>query len=346
MDTHTEQLVAYIRQQLAAGVPANVIWQTLLQSRWQPDMVQRAFALIQAPEAPPPVPGAPQKSASLQESITSDKYQLFASIKDTLQSIRNNTNNFGLALIIGSAISIAFNQLVAYLIFKLFYADLDVLFATAAERTGMAIGSFALYAVWYAINVYAFTVLLLAVYDGSQQRAQTISALLKYGLTRMKRMVPGVMMLSFVTLWPIALLILLPVATLDSNSDSTSTLAIPLISIFSIIWLGLTYVRFALVPYVILFEPTTPVTKSFSRSKKLLQRNGGQWFLLKGMLLLVAIFVGLSLLLHVSLPEMFLEGTLKTNIALYVLSLIAECVLVLLYRNRAALDARNNQTTE
>lgn len=54
MDTQTQQLISYIQQQLAAGVPQPAIKQALLQNNWDIQLVDQAFTTVNGFSAPTP----------------------------------------------------------------------------------------------------------------------------------------------------------------------------------------------------------------------------------------------------------------------------------------------------
>jgi hypothetical protein len=110
----------------------------------------------------------------------------------------------------------------------------------------------------------------------------------------------------------------------------------------SLIWAVIAFLRFGLMPLVGLFEPEVPVRKTLSRSKFLLMK-GGQWFLVKGMLVMLFIYIVLAAATNSSVQELSNSNNIAIQVVLGVFGLLAEAVLVLLYRNRRAVKDGESQ---
>ncbi len=100
-----------------------------------------------------------------------------------------------------------------------------------------------------------------------------------------------------------------------------------------VMWIYIALIRFALTPYVALFEPDIPITKTLGRSKHLLVK-GGQWFLIKGFLLLLLGLIILAVATGQDLPELMDSDNIAFNIFLIIVSVIVNGGLVMLYHNR------------
>lgn len=126
----------------------------------------------------------------------------------------------------------------------------------------------------------------------------------------------------------------------DSYSGNANFNILLIIASFgAVAWSIVALLRYALAPFVALFEPDIPVTGTLARSRQLLV-HGGQWFLFK----LVLLFIALSVIVS------FMSGSLATSsedslpivttvidtILNVTLGALAIGTLTMLYRNRAA----------
>jgi uncharacterized integral membrane protein len=62
--------------------------------------------------------------------------------------------------------------------------------------------------------------------------------------------------------------------------------------------------------------------------------KGGQWFLVKGFLLLLLLVIVLAIATHKNLSELMNSNNIAINIVLIIASIIVNGVLVMLYHNR------------
>jgi hypothetical protein len=308
-----EQLVEYIKQQSAQGIPAEQTRYTLLQHNWNAALVGRAFLSAKTPQ----------------------KYTVFRALADVCRAIRNNTALFLLSVVlsyIAGAISLLF---ISFVINTLLYGEFGLLFASTSKLLTVLFGSLVLYTTWYVCaGAVVLAMTSLALYDGSESRKSSLASMLSRSVARIKRVIVADLLFSLVALWPAVLIIFVPLILLDRGSIyGSSSLVLPIALLAASTWLYVALTRFALAPYVALFEPDVPVTKVLGRSMHLLVK-GGQWFLVKGALLLLLTFIIIAVATGQSLPELMDANDMIINIGLIFVSVVVNGALVMLYNNR------------
>lgn len=172
-----------------------------------------------------------------------------------------------------------------------------------------------------------------------KKHKSSIGATLSLGIAKVGRMATANILFALITFWPIALIISLPIILMASGSAVGSSPALlPILMLAAMVWACIASIRFALVPYVALFEPDVPIVKALGRSKYLLLK-GGQWFLVKGFLLLLLVFTILSLATHQNFSELMNSNSIAVNILLILLSVMTNGALVMLYLNRRVIKS-------
>lgn len=368
MNEQFDQLVDYVRQNLNQGVPEDQIRQTLLQYNWNADLVDRAFLSIKVPQTPySPAPTYPESNATSQPSpanannweqsnITQaqapsvyehanqvgpepnapKKYRVFRAIGDTFHAIKNNAGAFFLSVILSYAVAVIFLFAISFVINKALYGEFGLLFASTSKLLTVLLGSLVLYTVWYALaGAFILATTSLALYDGSENRKSSLSTILSNSFSRLGRVVLADVLFFLVTFWPIILIIFLPIILLTNGvgESNYSSILLPILILVALIWNYVASVRFALAPYVALFELDVPVTKTLGRSKHLLVK-GGQWFLVKGFLFLLLVLILLAIASGQNLPELMNSNNIVISIFLIIISIVVDGALVMLYHNR------------
>lgn len=150
-----------------------------------------------------------------------------------------------------------------------------------------------------------------------------------------------------VALFPIFLIGILSGFVGATTSGALVGLVLFLATMPAVAWSIVCYFRYALVPYVALFERGTTIRETLGRSNHLL-KNGGRWFLFKAFLLSLVIY-SLNAALTGQLSEQDSTYSLSSGVPMagevgslisVVISLgmfvVSNGVLVMLYKNRAA----------
>ncbi len=361
MNEQFDQLVDYIRQHLNQGIPEESIRQTLLQHNWNSDLVNHAFVTAKSPTLPPEAQQSPapqplnQQPQDLNQqnnhaqpelqptsnqtpsSVTApQKYKVFRALADTFGAIKNNAGAFILAVITSYAIAAVSLFLISFVIGKLLYGEFGLLFASTSKLLTVLFGSLILYTVWYAFaDAFVLATTSLAIYDGSEKRKSSIGATISQGFARVGRVIVANVLFALISFWPVVLIIFLPIIFLTSGhtGGSSSLILIPILMLVAVVWAYIALIRFALAPYVALFEPNVPITKVLGRSKFLLMK-GGQWFLVKGFFLLLLVVIILAIVTGKNLPELENSSNIGINLFLIIASILVNGALVMLYHNR------------
>ncbi len=351
MNEQSEQIVNYIKQSLAQGVPEESIHQALLQNRWDPELINWALAFVKSPtpnyqppaqlggsqtQSPQNIP--PPATQPMPSTPAQGKYRVFRSLMDTIHAIANNAATYFLALAVSYAVAVVTLLLVTLIIKKVLVGEFGLLFASTPKLLTVLFGSLILYTLWHAFGgTLVMNTTALALYDGADGRKSSIGATIGTSFKRIGRVIMANVLFTLLTIWPIVLIFFLPIILFTGGVDpGTSLLLGFILMLVSLVWAYIALIRFALAPYIALFEPEIPVTKTLARSKRLLIK-GGQWFLVKGILLLIACSVVVALTTGQDILELTDSSTIVGNLLYVIVSILANGSLVMLYRNRRAI---------
>lgn len=366
MNDPFDKVINYIKQHLDQGIPEEAIRQTLLQHNWSADVIDQAFSVAKPPTAYlPTIPTRPpsaydttsaqnwQQNDTEQDhtpnqtnylqtnSQAPSKYNVFRAIGDALSAIRNNAVTYSLSVII-SYIAAAVILGIVFLVIGILLPSESGMLTSASNMLPRLFVSMVVYTIFYpASSGIVLAITSLALYAGSQGRKNSLANVFSMSFTIIGRVILAELLFIVVVFWLPALMVILPAihmisSTISGATASISSLVLLLIAtLVAIVWAYITLVRFALVPFVALFEPNVPITKTLGRSKHLLMK-GGQWFLVKGFLLLAAI----TIVLNILTPENSSAGADVMNVVgsviIIIVSILANGVLVMLYLNRKA----------
>lgn len=355
MNDQFDQLVAYIKQNLSQGTPEDRIRQTLLQHNWSAELVDKAFLLASTPQAP-----AQQSQANVLEQELVDnaqaapqdvheyggqantnpvspvKYKVFRAIGDTFQAVGKNAPTFFMTAFMSYAFAGVALFMLVLLVGVALFSGTGLFFASPIKLLTILFGTMIFYTAWFTVtNAFILSTTSLALYDGSINRKSSLSTIMSQAFSRLSRVIVANILFSLVVFWPTVLISLLPFILLASGEGAGNSVffLMPLAVLLSIGWVTVTLLRFALVPYVALFEPDVPLLKTLGRSNHLL-RKGGQWFLVKGFLLVFLVVLVLSAVTGQNIPEVANSNNVVSTIAIFVISALVNGALVMLYRNR------------
>lgn len=291
----------------------------------------------QAPTAPAtqPQPGAAPKT----------KYTLSQGIREALSALKTNLGAIVLALLISVGVSaIAFFVLAVVALGSLNRASLDTF--SPSTFTGTLLVAMAIYIVLYAcISAFVASMTAFAIADGADGKKGSISQYIQSSLQRIGRVITTSLLVFAVIIGPYFLLALVLFASITHRNQEIGGFngLVILLMIAGLVWMIIAALRYGLAILVAIFEPDVPVTKTLGRSQQLLQ-NGGQWFLVKGVLLITLIYIVLAALTGgLATTSTSDYGSNSHSPASFVLNLfglfigiLAQAVLVMLYRNRKA----------
>lgn len=330
-------LVNYIHQHQLIGTTDAKIRQYLVDVGWTEEWIGRAFAAVKiyhpgdaTPfkkhiEKPPPTIPIP------------NNYQVRRALSDSFEAMSRNGRTFLMAVVISAIVVTVSLILVSLVIGKLHstLAYYGYLPANTFRFIVFFVGSLLLYTIWYSF-VYAFSlsVISLALSDGASGKKTSITDILSKRFDLINRVVSANALFLLVAFWPLVFVVIIPIIWITSHDIGFLTIwLLPILSAMAIAWLNVAALRFALLPYVALFEPHITLSKALTRSRRLLQ-YGGQWFLVKGFLMIIAVLTLLLLITGSSIKSLNNSNNFFIDGLLIVLAILANGVLVMLYKNR------------
>jgi hypothetical protein len=273
------------------------------------------------------------KGSPQQRTSASPKYGIFQSLQHMLGAAKTNPVAFTITLVVSYVLSGLVLWLTFFAMASLLLGQFGLLFASFGRIITVLVVGLIVYTLLYAL-VYAFTVGCLA-YSLSPEKNSAGTAL-KRALRATPRVVKVNAWVAIIAYWPIAAAAFLPLLLLAGPRTGNTPIALLtlILVIAALIWAIIAHLRYALAPYIALFEPDAPVKQTLKRSQELL-KHGGQWFIFKGFLLLLAIFIFLSVVTKSSLRELDNTDNWTINSIFILLSILIESAMVMLYFNRA-----------
>ena len=255
------------------------------------------------------------------------KYRLFQAVPDVVAAVRTNAR----AYVTVAAISFAVIILAAIV------AGLGVaMLAPFIRGNGVALITIVLILLVVVTLIIAVAGALmqnttsLALAAGADGKTTRVMETLRKGWSRILRVSAVNALVVAIAMGPlVGAYIALFVGTITGNSGLA--LLSTLLVLAGVIWSVMAILRYSLSSYVALFESEIPVTKTLLRSRELL-KGGGQWFVVKAVLLAVAITIAVSMLTGTS-PQQSSSNPL-VNLVSLVLSFLLSGSFVMLYRNR------------
>lgn len=261
------------------------------------------------------------------------EYGIINSFQDLFKAVKKNPLTFTLSVIASYVIGI--------IIIIITLASLVALLAAGFGFSGFS-GTNILLSVFVGIVIYSlglafvygFTTSCIAFsLSGNKNNLRTT---LKKALIVVPRVVATNSLVLVVIYAPIIILGLISLGSLFNRSLGTSSsnpffVVVPLLLFPAIIWMIIASIRYALAPFVAIFEPDVSVKNTLERSRELL-KNGGNLFVIKGALLVLAFIIVLSLTTGgSSYKELEDSDNLFVNLLLIVATIVVEGILVMLY---------------
>jgi hypothetical protein len=330
------EAVAFIKDHLERGVPADYIRQHFLYYGWPPHHIDQAMAEangVQHPVTPNPT----------RRVQTSHKYRITRALIDAFSAIRRNPVQYFCFLLGGAVVYlIGFALLVGLLLHSLQFGS-EI--ASGSSSKVLLIIEFTVYCVlfvvWASLTstfILATTSKILAAHPAHAR--QSFTAILQDGLRATPRAALAYGVATVLTLFPYFLTILVLLISLLSSFGSSSLFTsigvAGILFIFALLWMLIASLRFSLVQQVAIFEPELSIRQILHRSYYLL-KSGGQWFILKGVFCILVVTILLSLLTHNSVERLTLDNhDWYVNVSYVAVTVITQAVLTMLYLNRVA----------
>ncbi len=271
------------------------------------------------------------------------KYGVIESVADMLRAVMRNPVSFIVSVLVALVLAALAAWVIVYAAINVLLENSTTVFASLGRIIAVVIALVATYTLLYAL-IYAFMISCIS-YSLSGKNHNVVETL-KKGLLRTPRVLRVNILVAIIAYWPIAVLIFMPIFMLTNHSLATSPLAngLPVFLIAAFIWAVIAHLRYALAPYVAVFEPEIPVMQTLKRSRSLL-KNNGQWFLFKGILLLIGILIFLGAASGMTLKELERSDNVLVNIIYVGVSIVAEGALVMLYLNRTGKQGKAKKSS-
>jgi hypothetical protein len=289
--------------------------------------------------------GRQDAPTGLHPTDTRQKYTLRAGLGDVVRGISSNwLVFFGGLVATAVACVVIFGIVFAGMIglLKVSGADFakpNLLILTASVLFCWAFGS--------VLNTLLLSNIALSLRDGIAGRSGSLVRQFKDAISSLVRVILTTALVGAAMYGPLfAFAVILAAALFGSLATGTGFTGTPLSNIgtllivmvsmtTAVLWIFFAFFRFALAPFVALFEPQVSVRATLARSHLLL-RGGGKWFMFKAAVIIFAIF-----LITIALSGQTLEQvkTSENGVVLFVdivLTFTSYCLLYALYRNRVA----------
>lgn len=315
----------YIHLHRAQGFSDQQMRDQFLAHGWTLAQIDHAFAAAGTPSI---VQNPPQ-----QQAVTAldqpKKYKIYRSLLDSLRSIRNNGAAFAATLAV-SAIVLVVAILVFFAIAATIFKHESLAYDPKAFFIKIVI-TLILLLVFYTIATSFFVATsAIVLRDGLHKRKTIVRQLLLSGI----KASPRIAWLSFISgliaFMPFFVLMILSAILSASTNSIGVVIGVLLASVIGFIWFLVVSLRLAIVQQVAVFEPTLSTKQTLKRSNYLL-RVGGQWFIVKGVVLLLIISIIINFLDEHNASEL-LTGLLTITV-----NILSIASLTMLYLNRAAL---------
>lgn len=356
MDDQTSQLHTYIQQHMHAGTSVDDIRKPLLEAGWDPKMVDDVLQQYTTPESDKPVEQTPVQPG--QPGIVpaaTPKYKLFQSISDTVKAIKQNALTFFLSIII-AFVGVILILTVPAMIFGIVMggrageSSIFTPFDSAATFIIFFIGILLFGAL---LNALVQTVASVSLNDGAEGRKSSLKDVFRYSLQRVLKVVLTNLLVGIIVVGPLIFIAVIGFLSLltqinsggGSGAGAGAAIGLALASLLAVVWMLIAMLRFALAPIVAIFEPEVSVVQTLKRSYHLLQQ-GGQWFILKGVALILLVAIIVSAITGQDVNELQSSDDWFSNVVFLIMEVFVVGSLVMLYRNRKAVkasqDSKNN----
>lgn len=270
------------------------------------------------------------------------KYTIRRSLADFGRALRKNWRAFTLSVLAaavlataGAYLAIFIDSLLpSYNFFKPHNPSAVLVFLSGILDIALLIA-------WSSfVSAFLLTTTAHALRDGLRGHPSNIGALLQQNLPRIPRVAIASAMATTIIFGPLLLIVPLTLVDVVISAEHLGTglllaLLNVLVGVIGVVWVIITMLRLALVQQVAAFEPELSYRRILQRSSFLL-REGGQWFLIKGAVLLLLLCTLLSALLKHSILADTSTPSTPGTIVFYLLNTLAISLLTMLYLNRVA----------
>lgn len=368
MNDQFNQLVSYIKDQLAKGFSEAQIRQILKEHKWNDEIVNNAFQSLQTtqvlsqnvPSVAPSIAtheqvqsGGVTLGTSHQEGLlhiqNSDslqpvKYKVSKAILDSIKALRNNVVAVVISVVatilVGGALLMVVSFLTVLAYTKGISSTYTSLLLLVVEMLIYVALSTLLDAVIYTVLISNF---MQTMHDGHYNEKSNVLTVIRKNLSLLPRLMKASILVYIVSFWPLLVIYSIFIALAFSADFFGPKMILLLVgAFFGFGWAIIATLRYALVPMVALFETDVPISRILKRSKELLSK-GGQWFLIKGILLTVFIYGLIGIVTGLSIRNINASKNIILLIITLIIGVFTNAVLVMLYINRKSVKANTTQ---
>lgn len=261
------------------------------------------------------------------------KYGVIQAVKDFLHAANRKPGRFAAVVAISYIVAGAALVVTMLAIGGLFFSRLGSSFSGSFWAVIGIIIAMLAYLLIYAF-VYAFTISSIAICLASA--SGDFQMILKKAWKHTPRVLQTNIRVGVIAYWPMAAAFLFSLIAIGGTFNGASAIwliLLPIMFIATFVWAIIASLRYALAAQITIFEPHVPIEKTLSRSEELL-KNGGQWFLFKGILLVFGALILTGVSTGNSLDQLRSSDDWLSNTIMILLSIVIEGVLVILYFNR------------
>lgn len=345
MNHDLQPLITYIEEHRRQGFSDEQIKQSVIAAGWPPEYVDMAFTQVAdssrvgsgAAASPVSTPESPTESGVIpgmdhpakQNTLPIDapqKYRVFRAVADVFRAIRHNW----LAFVCTTILSYV-------LLILLTIASLPIAYVIIRSMGGFGLIVFIL--LFSAIGAYGASLVLSvqaqSLYDGNNRHRRAVMETLRVAIRHLPRVALACLLVGAAIYGPlIGVSILTILLTLSGSVNSGFSILPLLLSLVAMVWILVGLLRYSLAPMVAFFERDVPIMKTLGRSSHLLQ-GGGQWFIVKGVALLILLVIIISASAGIENQQQLQDSdNIFVNIALIILMIVANGAMVMLYDNR------------
>jgi len=269
------------------------------------------------------------------------KYGVISSLNDALAAIRANLGTYAVTVVIGVVLSAVMTYVYNFAVIAVI-GGVGLFFVFSAGSTPSILPILILFfgavtIISILFSAWLFTLNATAVADGANGMKRSAGSTLSVATRAFVRVALAEALFFLVLTAPLLALVTLSfVLALVFGAESLSAMSILYFigGIAGSVWILVAFLRYLLVPYVALFEPEVPLRQTLGRSKHLMMK-GGQWYVVKLILLCIVAAIALSPFAgEPSYSAQAAEPNIFISLAVTALSLLVGAMVVMLYRNR------------
>lgn len=265
------------------------------------------------------------------------QYFVWSALPDTKRAVARNEDIFLGICLVGVILGFAFLSTAAELAYTFFMTALVFSIESGVSAlllAAVAAGSLAVVLGW--LTVFLLNALSISVMHGANRKInKSLRSTLRDGLRYVGRVTIAWVMLMVAVLTPVALVggvaLLHFFLFIETQEQALSAAPYYIIAAFAGGLMAL--LRYALLPYVSLFEPTLSLKDSFKRSSSLLVRKG-TLFVLFGYMMLTATLAGEYLLAHTVYDDNRVNAGLAFGLLSILSVTISHLIMTMFYRKR------------